>query len=173
MNTTSVFSLFTDIIKPMDQVLNYLKQLNIEYKLHRHPAVFTVEEAQKYTIKTEGKDTKNLFLKESKNNKYYLLIIEGSKRANLKEVEKVIGSKKLSFASPEDLKRILDLTPGSVSPFGLINDKEKLVNLLIDKDLVNSELIGFHPNDNTATVELSTKDFMKYLDTLGYTPTTI
>ncbi len=151
----------------MDKVLGVLKSLNIPYDLHEHPAVFTVAEADPYYQDSSGGKSKNLFLRNRNKSKYYLVIIESSKRINLESLAKNLSEVKLSFASPEDLKNILGLTPGSVSPFGLINDTEKKTTVIIDRDLWKYDRLHYHPNVNTATVELSRDDFKKFLDHCG------
>lgn len=112
-------------------------------------------------------ECKNLFVRNTKGNKHYLVILEGSKKADLKKLATQIGSTKLSFASKERLFKHLMLLPGSVSPFGLINDEDKQVEVVIDKDLISLNEIGFHPNNNEATVTLSFNDFEKFLKWCG------
>ena len=151
----------------MNQILEVLKKLGIEYVLQEHPAVFTVDEADPYYKNLKGGKSKNLFLRNRNKSAYYLAIVEASKRVDLKALGTLLSESKLSFASPEDLKIILGLTPGAVSPFGLINDTEKKVNVIIDQDLWKYDRLHYHPNVNTATVELSRDDFQKFLDHCG------
>lgn len=153
----------------MDQVLAYLKNLGIEYKLHEHPAVFTVAEADQYYKDVDGGKSKNLFLQNKNKSNYYLVILEGTKRLEIDALRANLNESKLSFASPQKLKEFLGLTPGSVSPFGLINDKEKRVKVVIDEDLWKYDRLHYHPNVNTATLELSRNDFKKFLDSCGNT----
>jgi len=147
------------------KVYDILNQLQIPYKKYEHAAVFTMEDVIK--LKLNLPECKNLFVRNTKGNKHYLVILEGSKKADLKKLATQIGSTKLSFASKERLFKYLMLLPGSVSPFGLINDKEKQVEVIVDKDLVNSDVLGFHPNTNEATVTLSFNDFEKFLKSCG------
>ena len=147
------------------KVYDTLNKLQIQYKKHEHPAVFTMEDVNKLDLNLP--ECKNLFVRNTKGNKHYLVILEGSKKADLKKLATQIGSTKLSFASKERLFKYLMLLPGSVSPFGLINDKDKQVEVIVDKDLVNSDELGFHPNTNEATVTLSFSDFEKYLKSCG------
>ncbi len=146
------------------KVYHCLNNLNISYIVHEHPAVFTVEEAQKFCSDIPGIHCKNLFLRNKKGNKHYLFTLEETKPADLKSLCKKIGETSLSFASPDRLYKYLGLTPGSVSPFGLINDENKEVVFLLDKDLTHSNTINFHPNINTATINLSFADFEIFLN---------
>ena len=152
----------------MESVLKVLKELGIPYQAFEHPAVFTVAESEKYDLDIPGGKTKNLFLRNKQADQYYLVIMEGKKRADLKKLAELLGEKRLSFGSSEKLDEILGLTPGSVSPFGLINDLEKRVIVVVDEDLLEHELVGFHPNINTQTLVISKMDFKKYLEWCGH-----
>jgi len=145
------------------QVYDLLEQLEIPYTRHNHPPVYTVEQAEKHWTQIRGAHCKNLFLRNKKGNRHYLVILEAAKAADLKSLRYKLGEDRLSFASPERLKRNLDLEPGSVSPFGLINDHENKVQVVIDKDLKDAEEVNFHPNVNTATLGISFSDFEKFL----------
>jgi Ala-tRNA(Pro) deacylase len=151
----------------MDNVHDYLKSLGIVYEAHEHVAVFTVEEAEHIKIDTKFGDNKNLFLKNRKGTKYYLVTLGALKRLDLKKLATTLGESNLGFASEERLKNCLDLTPGSVSPFGLINDQDREVVFILDNDLLDYEYLGFHPNINTQTVVIKTSDFKKYLEGVG------
>ena len=138
-----------------------LKELNIEYEEVSHEKVMTVEEAMNLENMIDGIGSKNLFLTDKKN--YYLIILEENKRANIKELVNILGCKKLSFASSERLKEVLDLEEGSVTPFGIINDKDNKVVLVIDRDLVGKRLL-FHPNTNTKTMSVTYDDLIKFIE---------
>lgn len=138
-----------------------LKELNIEYEEVSHEKVMTVEEAMKLENMIDGIGSKNLFLTDKKN--YYLIILEENKRANIKELANILECKKLSFASSERLKEVLDLEEGSVTPFGIINDKDNKVVLVIDKDLIGKKLL-FHPNTNTKTMSINYDDLIKFIE---------
>lgn len=138
-----------------------LDKLNIIYEEVSHEKVMTVEEAKNIENMIEGIGSKNLFLTDKKN--YYLVILEENKRADIKELMNVIGCSRLSFASSNRLKEILDLEEGSVTPFGIINDKDNKVMLLIDKDLKDNKLL-FHPNTNTKTISVSYDDLIKFIE---------
>lgn len=151
-------------------VYKVLDKLNIQYKIHTHPAVYTSKEAEKYVDESmEGSRCKNLFLRNQKGNKHFIIIIDHSKRVNLKELSKDLGEKTMSFASENRLKKYLGLLPGSVSPFGIINDTNKEVIVVIDKELKNKEKINFHPNINTETLTILLKDFERFLEWSGNT----
>lgn len=147
---------------------DYLKSHQIDYTLHEHPAVFTCEEAEIHCAHIPGLDCKNLFLKNKKGRRYFLVILPANKRADLTEIAAIVDEKKLSFASAERLKEKLGIEPGSVSPFGLINDEKKQVEVFVDQQVYNSELVSFHPNRNTASLELSGEMFRKYLQSIGH-----
>lgn len=146
-----------------EKVLETLDKLGISYVRHEHPPVFTVEEAEQHWEGITGAHCKNLFLRNKKGNRHYLVVLESSKRADLKALERQLGEDRLSFASSERLMRYLGLEVGAVSPFGLLNDSRKEVRVVIDQDLKNAEGVNFHPNVNTATVGLSFSDFQKFL----------
>lgn len=146
-------------------IYEVFQQLEIPYTKHDHPAVYTCEEAEKHLghLTHAGSD-KNLFLRNRKGNQHYLLTVEASKRANLKKLGELVDEK-LGFASPERLEKWLKSTPGTVSLMALINDPEKHVKVLIDKDLFEFDTILCHPpNDNTATLEIAAQDLKKFLE---------
>ena len=144
-----------------------LRELGIEYSRHEHPPVATVEEAEAHWAGIEGTHCKNLFLRNQKGNRHYLVVLTASKRADLKAVADQIGDGKLSFASPERLMTSLGVTPGSVSPFGLINDREHAVRVALDRDFQTAARLAFHPNINTRTFTIAAADFKKFLDACG------
>jgi Ala-tRNA(Pro) deacylase len=145
------------------QVYGLLERLEISYKQHYHPPVYTVEQAKKHWAEVQGAHCKNLFLRNKKGNHHYLVILEAAKAADLKGLRRKLGEDSLSFASPRRLEKHLGLEPGAVSPFGLINDHENRVKVVIDQDLKGAETVNFHPNVNTATVGISFADFEKFL----------
>lgn len=155
------------------RVFEVLDELNISYVLHEHPPVFTVEEAQLHAEGIGGLHCKNLFLRDQKGKRHFLVVSENTKPIQVKEVGKKLGVGNLSFASPERLLKHLGLTPGSVSPFGLINDKENQVTLVLDQELKKADQLNFHPNDNAKTVTLSYTDFEKYVKWTGNTAKTL
>jgi len=157
----------TDIV--IEKLLSLLRKLEIEHKLYNHKEVFNMEDISHLDMKFEGEYCKNLFLRNSKGDVHYLLIIQESKKADLKELARDIGSTRLSFASNERLYKYLKLIPGSVTPFGIVNDLEREVIVLLDSDLVGLDKINFHPNTNTATITVSYEGLNKFLQYKGNT----
>lgn len=149
------------------KVYDVLQELNIDYIKHEHPPVFTVEEANRYYQGIPGVKCKNLFLRDRKGKQHFLVVAEDSKQVNLKALSELINSEPLSFASPERLMKYLGLVSGEVSPFGLINDMEKQVHVVLDEDFKKADEINFHPNTNTATITLAYNDFLRYLNWCG------
>jgi len=152
---------------PAPRVYAALDALGISYERHEHPAVFNAEDASQFWDPIPGVQCKNLFLRNKKGDRHYLVVLEISKRADLKEIVKLVGDDRLSFGSPERLMAELGLTPGSVSPFGLIHDADRSVRVLIDQDLKGAERLIFHPNINTASVVVSWADLEKFLTNRG------
>jgi Ala-tRNA(Pro) deacylase len=148
-------------------VYDYLDNLGIEYEKREHPAVFTCEGATEYTGDMKGMHCKNLFFRNKKGKRHYLVIFDERKEVNIKNIGAKVGESNLSFASEQRMMKYLGLTPGSVSVFGVINDVENEVRVIIDKDVLDSEYVNFHPNVNTATLNMSINDFQKYLKNCG------
>jgi Ala-tRNA(Pro) deacylase len=147
------------------EIKKYLQDNGIEFKQFNHPPVYTCEEAEKYSEGIKGLHAKNLFMKNKKGDKFFLVIFPSGKKLEIKELEKKL-QEKIRFASEEDLKKVLGLTTGAVSPFGLINDDRKVVKVLIDKSIWESDHASFHPNINTETLELTKEGFHKYVEGL-------
>ena len=149
------------------KVLDALDGLGIRYIRHEHPPVATVEEAEKHWAGLKGTHCKNLFLRNYKGNRHYLVIAPVTRGVDLKRLNTLLAEDRLSFASPERLRRWLGLEPGSVSPFGLVNDETRHVQVVCDETLRSSSALGFHPNVNTATLEIAFADFEKFLASRG------
>ncbi|RMG42706.1 MAG: prolyl-tRNA synthetase associated domain-containing protein [Candidatus Dadabacteria bacterium] len=148
----------------MDYKLNsILDKLGIDYELFSHPPVFTCEEADKYCAGISGARTKNLFLRDKNGKRHLLVTTKSTRKVSLADIEKLSGAKHLSFASEKRLMDHLGVKPGAVSPLGLVNDSSGQVEVYIDSTLLKSERILLHPNDNTATVIISSGDFVKFL----------
>jgi len=141
----------------------YLGKFNIKYKEHKHPAVFTVEESKKIDKGIPGLHTKNLFLYDDNEN-FYLVCLPADKRLNIKLLKQILNSRDLHFGSPEMLKAHLNITPGSVSLFNMIYAKD--VELVIDKAVWDAEITGFHPNENTSTLEITKESLEKFYNSL-------
>jgi Ala-tRNA(Pro) deacylase len=151
------------VTAPEQQVHEALHALGIPFTRYEHPPVATAEEADLYWADIEATHCKNLFLRNQKGTRHYLVILQHPKRADLRAVADQIGDGRLSFASPERLRTHLGLTPGSVSPFGLINDEGGKVHVVLDRTLRSATRISFHPNINTATLVVAFDDFTRFL----------
>jgi Ala-tRNA(Pro) deacylase len=149
-------------------VARRLRELSIAYERYEHPPAATVEDAAPHWAHIDATHCKNLFLRNQKGNRHYLAIVQASKRVDLRKLADQIGDGKLSFASPERLMALLGLMPGSVSPFGLINDRNHAVRVYLDRDLKLAERLTFHPNINTVTYVVSAADFARFLDASGH-----
>ncbi len=142
-------------------IYELLNKLEISYQEVNHPKAYTVKEIQNLHLKIKGIGCKNLFLKD-KNSTYYLIVLEENKRANMKDLEKLLKTSKLSFASEKELQDILKVEKGSVTPLAIINDEKNLVTLLIDKELENKTLL-VHPNTNDKTISITYEDLLKFI----------
>ena len=151
----------------MEEVFNYLDNLNIKYNVVNHPAAFTTLEADKYIEGMEGVPSKTMFMAGKKDRNFYLFIMDENKRLDIKKISGLIGDR-LHFGKEEDLKRKMGLVSGMVSLFGLLNNKEHDIKVFIDKDVTLERLITFHPNDNRATIFISVSDMFKILEDLEY-----
>jgi Ala-tRNA(Pro) deacylase len=149
------------------EVYDALAGLGIVFERFVHPPVFTVEEAERYWAGIPAAHCKNLFLRNAKGSRHYLVVMGHAKKADLRALSAALGDDRLSFASPERLMRFLHLTPGAVSPFGLIHDSARAVIVVLDSELPATDRIGFHPNVNTATITLPTAEFLRFLDAQG------
>lgn len=149
-----------------------LDSLGIEYRRVDHEHADTIEACEQVEGLLECKICKNLFLTNRQQTDFYLLIMPGEKPFKTKLLSKQIGSARLSFASPEHMEKYLDITPGSVSILGLMNDKGGAVRLLMDSDLLKEEYFGCHPCINTSSLRLKTADVLeKLLPAMGHQPT--
>ncbi len=150
------------------EIYEFIKNKNIWYEITEHEAVYNMEELYKVDVPYPEFDAKNLFVRDDKKRNYYLITVRGNKRVDLKEFRKNNNTRNLSFASEDDLMKILKLIPGAVTPLGLLNDEEKIVHFYIDKEyLEENSLIGVHPNDNTATIWLKAKDLIDIIKEHG------
>ena len=164
----------------IDRTLAILDGHSIGYRLYTHPPLPTIEEALKYWKNIDSTHCKNLFFRNHKGNRHYLVVFECHKEMDIHSLEHRLRQGKLSFASPERMERCLGVSPGSVSPLGLINDiapenpdprelypDGHRVKLFLDAELRNAEHLSFHPCDNTASVVLSNADFLRFLGIWG------
>ncbi|MDR1921617.1 MAG: prolyl-tRNA synthetase associated domain-containing protein [Candidatus Adiutrix sp.] len=150
------------------KVLDYLDQMGLACRISEHPAVYTIEEMEKLGLDKIGAIVKNLFLRDAKGKRHFLVMMRQDKKVDLKGLQAKIGSTPLRFASEERLEKCLGLTKGAVSPFGILNDENKAVEIIIDRELRSAtELLGVHPNDNTATVWMSMADLERVMTERG------
>ena len=140
------------------EVLEFLNNKNIEFEMVEHEAVFTIEEMNNLNLEEKGVGVKNLFLRDEKGKNHFLIVAKDETKIDLKGLKDKINSTKLSFASEERLQKYLGVTRGSVSPLCILNDEENAVKVFIEKSVENEARIAIHPNDNTATVYIATKD---------------
>jgi Ala-tRNA(Pro) deacylase len=151
------------------QLLARLEALGIAYRNHVHAAVFTVEEAKALRGELTGGHIKNLFLR-NKKEEMWLVVAEEDKRIDLKALGERLGAGKLSFGSPDRLLRYLGVLPGAVTPFGIINDKDRKVKVVLDRDLMGLDPVNAHPLVNTMTTALAPQDLVKFLEAEGHKP---
>jgi Ala-tRNA(Pro) deacylase len=144
-------------------------RLGIEHSTIEHPPFFTVEEGRPWHDKIPGLHCKNLFIKDRKGG-IWLVVTPADKRADLARLEKILGAPRFSFARPDVLLDVLALTPGSVTPFGLINDTQRRVTVILDAAMLDSEWVNFHPLHNAASTTLRSADVLSFVRALGYEP---
>ena len=153
------------------RVYDLLDQLGIAYQRVDHGAAMTMEDCREVDEVLDATICKNLLLCNRQHTAFYLLMLPGEKSFKTSVFSKQIGSSRLSFAEPEYMAEFLDITPGSLSVLGLMNDKDHHVELMIDRELLTGAYIGVHPCVNTASLRLKTTDLMeKILPAVGHTP---
>lgn len=151
------------------KVFDWLDSRGIAYTWYEHPEAPTIEIARRYWRDDGSKHCKNLFFRNHKGNRHYLVAFDCEQNLAIHDLEHRLRQGKLSFASEQRMERWLGLRPGSVSPFGLINDPEHHVHLFLDRNLEKFPAYSFHPNDNRATVVISRSEFLRYLAAVGNT----
>lgn len=155
----------------MDQykmVENKLNELEIDFKIVDHPPATTTKLADKYIEGHDGVRTKSMFLTDRKKKNFYLVILDDYKRLDMDRFKDIVGEKKVKMASENSLMEKMKLPAGTVSPFGLLNNEDHDIKFFMDKEIVDEEIMTFHPNINEKTLFLKTKDLFKYLDNIGY-----
>ena len=153
------------------RVYHLLESLEVPFWRLDHEVTATIDDCHEVDKLLQIEICKNLFLCNSKKDQYYLLMMAGDKKLKTAEVAKQIKSTRLSFGSSEFMEEYLDITPGSVSVLGLMNDKDNKVQLIIDEDILESEYVGCHPCINTSSLKLRTKDLLEViLPAVGHTP---
>jgi len=152
-----------------EELFAFLDKLGIAHQTVSHPPIFTAEQGKDFEARIPGMACKNLFLKDKKGI-LWLIVLPVAKRAQLALIERVIGSARLSFAKPDLLLEVLGITPGSVTPFALMNDKTHRVTVVLDADMMKAEKINVHPLRNDASTALHADDLLKFINALGYSP---
>ena len=152
----------------MKDIYEFLEANQFEYERHDHEAVFTVEESKKLSPELEGASTKNLFLRDKKGARHFLVTVPEDKQVDLKALSGKLDCSRLSFASPERLKTHLGIEPGSVSLLALANDNENKVEAFIDQDIWQAEAILCHPLVNTSTLVIPREDMGQFLEKTGH-----
>lgn len=145
-----------------EETYDLLKEKGIEFEAFEHPAIFTMGELDMIDFPHPEWEAKNLFIRDDKKRNYYLITVKGDKRVDIKDFRRQHGLRPLTFASADDLLDIMKLTPGSVTPLGLLEDSECKVKFFLDAEFENGSM-GIHPNDNTATVYIKTADVLKLI----------
>ena len=149
------------------ELYQLLEKLEIKFEYHEHPPLATIDDAILHWKDYNSGRCKNIFLRNHKGDKHYLVILEHLRQLKIRDLEKRLRQGKLTFASDLRLKKYLGVEPGSVTPFGLINDTGKHVHLFIDDKLNEFDRLTFHPNVNTSSLVVSKSDFLKFLEFTG------
>lgn len=158
----------------MNDIYAFLDRHSIPYQRFDHEAVFTCEQAKEIrTFSMPGKDTKNLFLRDEKGKRHFLVVVGHEKQVDIKALKKLLNTQKLSFGSPDRLKSHLGVEPGSVTILGLVNDTAHAVELFVDEAVWKADAICCHPLVNTATLCVPHAGIEKFLQATGHKPAVI
>lgn len=152
-----------------EQLMARLKDLGIEFDLHHHKAVFTVAEADAVDRDITGTHCRNLFLRDKKKNNF-LVVLPNDTEVDIKKLQPLIGADRLSFGSADRLWEYLGVRPGSVCPYSIINDTQNQVAIFLDKTMMQSERVNYHPLLNTMTIGTTPADLLKFIESTGHTP---
>jgi Ala-tRNA(Pro) deacylase len=156
-----------------DQLADLLGELGVAYIRHDHAAARTCEDVSAVLAHAPGARTKNLFLRDKRGRRHFLLVTVCERKVDIKRVAELVGADNLSFASPERLARYLGVTPGAVTLLGLVNDRDRAVELLIDRDVWESTCVHCHPLVNTATLVIKHAGIERFLEFTGHSPSVI
>ena len=151
-----------------EDVFEKLRSIDIEYQVVEHPPAVTTEMADRFIEGIEGVRTKTMFLTNKKKTDWFLVIMDDNKRMDMERFGELAGTKRIKMASAESLFEKMMLPPGTVSPFGLLNNEDHDIKVYIDKEIIGEKRMTFHPNTNEMTLFLDTADFLRYLDDIGY-----
>ena len=152
----------------MNDFYQFLSDHQIDYERHDHPAVYTVEDVHRLVPEMDAAKTKNLFFWDGPGKRHFLVIVPGDKRVNIKALAAALGVKRLSFGSPDRLKKHLGVDPGSVSLLAVYNDTDQAVEVAVDRDLWKEEAFQFHPLVNTSTLAITKENIIRFLSKTGH-----
>ena len=155
-----------------DDLFKLVQRLGIAYSLHHHPPIFTVADGEHLKAAIPGVHCRNLFLRDKKEN-HFLVVAGNDTKVDLKTLEGLLGCARLSFGSPERLWKVLGIRPGSVCPFTLINDPDHVVHVVLDKSMMEAEIVNYHPMDNAMTIGLTPDDLLKFIAHTGHSHRTV
>ncbi len=150
------------------QVANKLQELGITFDVVEHPPAFTTEQADSYIEGLEGVRTKSMFLTNKKKTQYYLLVMDDHKSLDMDDFKEQVGANRIRMASLDSLAEKMNLPAGTVSPFGLLNNEEKDIQVYFDKDILSEEIMTFHPNTNEKTIFIKTQDLFRFLEAIDF-----
>lgn len=154
--------------KADEQIYEFLDKNDISYTKHQHDPVFTMEDTENITSDLKGFSAKTLLVFGEKTKNFYLISIDGYERIDKAKIKELLGER-IRFSKEEDLQEILNVTPGSVSPLGLIFDKSKVIKkFVVDQKALEAEIVQWHPNNNNQTLEFKKEEFQKFLDLLEH-----
>ncbi|MDX6750383.1 prolyl-tRNA synthetase associated domain-containing protein [Geminicoccaceae bacterium 1502E] len=157
------------MLRETDDLLSFLRDLDIEAATVHHPPVFTVEEAREHTHHLPGGHTKNLFLEDRKGGLWLVTCLD-AQIVKVNALARLLEAPRFSFASAERLGEVLGVEPGSVTPFALVNDRERRVRPVLDEKMLRCELLNFHPLRNTATTTVAAADLLRFMAATGHEP---
>ena len=152
------------------KVADTLNELGITFQIVEHEPALTTEQADRFIEGIEGVRTKTMFFTNKKKRNFYLVIMDDAKRLNMDVFKEIVEEKQIKMASSETLNDKMMLPPGVVSPFGLLNNKDKDIHVYFDQEIVSEERMSFHPNTNEKTIFVNTQDLFTFLKELGYEP---
>jgi len=155
-------------VKPVVDLYQFLADHQVAYQRYDHPAVYTVADVKRLVPPLPAARTKNLFLRDQKGRRHFLVIVPADKRVNIKALNTVIGSSRLSFGSANRLQKFLGVDPGSVTVFALVNDHDHKVEVIIDESLWEQKAFQFHPLVNTSTLVVSHDNLKRFLTLTGH-----
>ena len=152
------------------KVVDQLNELGIPFQIVEHEPVLTTEQADRFIVGIEGVRTKTMFLTNKKKRNFYLVIIDDAKRLDMDVFKEIVEENRIKMASAETLNDKMMLLPGTVSPFGLLNNRDKDIQVYFDQEIVSEERMCFHPNTNEKTIFVNTEDLFTFLKVIGYAP---